>query len=187
MAERCIQAVKRAFKKAVECDENVQHWEKHLPNIQMAYNASVQESTNYSPYQLSFGVPPVPSSQPPAGPAGGSLAAASLLSKSTGCIRRSPRRRERMMQPVNFDNKEAAAKELVERTQIMQRDSAMAANNMRIAQERDQLNCARRRGGTYLPAVKAGDDVYTRTAQASMNGTSLTDRTGANNTQGSAG
>lgn len=59
----------------------------------------------------------------------------------------------------------------------MQRDSAMAANNLRIAQERDQLNYARRRDGTYLPAVKqfeVGDYVYTRTAPASMNGTGLT-------------
>ncbi len=147
-AERAVQVVKRSLKKVCESTQSVKEWENHLPDLVLGYNCGVQQSTGYAPYTLVYGVPPV-------------LPAA---------------RRERLDQSINIENVEEAVKDLVERAAIMGRNAAMAANNLLIAQRRDQLTYARKRDGTYLPKVKVyqeGDYVYVRTASECVAGSGL--------------
>lgn len=86
---------------------------------------SKHASTQLEPYTLLHGVPP--------------------------CI--PPAIRERTVEPLTFDNPDAAAAELLDRQAAMQRDAAIAGSNILIAQHRDTLRYARIRDGQYLPKV----------------------------------
>lgn len=146
-AERAVQVVKRALKKMCEDAGNAADWEKHLPWLCLGYNASPNASTRMAPYTLLYGTPCV---IPPAV-------------------------RERMTEPINFDDPETAAKELLLRKAAMERDAAMAGNNLAIAQHRDTLRYARIRDGSYLPKVREflpGDYVYRKPPPVDGKGTS---------------
>jgi hypothetical protein len=134
-AERSIQSVKRSIRKCAESEGSAKDWPKHLPWIRLGYNCSRQESTRLAPYTLLYGVgPTIP-----------------------------PAVKEQLEQPVDFDDAEAAATELVSRQALMRKNLVMAGENLAIAQERDTLRYAQVRDGQYLPRVRVfqeGDYVY---------------------------
>jgi hypothetical protein len=138
-AERSIQSVKRAIRKCAESEGSAKDWPKHLPWIRLGYNCSRQESTRLAPYTLLYGVgPTIP-----------------------------PAVREQLEEPVDFDDAEAAATELLHRRALMRKNMVMAGENLAIAQERDTLRYAQVRDGQYLPRVRVfqeGDYVYLKPA-----------------------
>jgi hypothetical protein len=138
-AERSIQSVKRSIRKCAESEGSAKDWPKHLPWIRLGYNCSRQESTRLAPYTLLYGVgPTIP-----------------------------PAVKEQLEQPVDFDDAEAAATELVSRQALMRKNLVMAGENLAIAQERDTLRYAQVRDGQYLPRVRVfqeGDYVYLKPA-----------------------
>jgi hypothetical protein len=91
-----------------------------------------------------------------------------------------PAVKEQMQEPVDFDDAEAAATELMRRQALMRRNLVMAGDNLAIAQERDTLRYAQVRDGQYLPRVRVfqeGDYVYLRPATMAcehMKGSGLT-------------
>jgi hypothetical protein len=138
-AERSIQSVKRSIKKCAESEGSAKDWPKHLPWIRLGYNCSRQQSTKLAPYTLLYGLgPTIP-----------------------------PAVKERLEEPVDFDDAEAAATELVHRQALMRRNLVIAGENLAIAQERDTLRYAQVRDGQYLPRVRVfqeGDYVYLKPA-----------------------
>jgi hypothetical protein len=96
-------------------------WYKKLPYAVLGYNASVQQSTGLSPYQLMHAVPPtIPSSV-----------------------------RERFSSHLDLDDPVLAAQSVFQRCIALQQDVLMAGSNLAIAQHRDQLRYARTRAGGY--------------------------------------
>jgi hypothetical protein len=138
-AERSIQSVKRSIRKCAESEGTAKDWPKHLPWIRLGYNCSRQQSTKLAPYTLLYGLgPTIP-----------------------------PAVKERLDEPVDFDDAEAAATELVHRQALMRRNLVIAGENLAIAQERDILRYAQVRDGQYLPRVRVfqeGDYVYLKPA-----------------------
>lgn len=151
-AERSIQSVKCCIRKCVELAGTAKDWPKHLPWIRLGYNCSRQQSTKLAPYTLLYGLgPTIP-----------------------------PAVKERLEEPVDFDDAEAAATELLHRQALMQKNLIMAGNNLAIAQERDTLCYAQVRDGQYLPRLRVfntGDYVYLKPAARAcehMKGSGLT-------------
>jgi hypothetical protein len=76
-----------------------------------------------------------------------------------------PAIRERMEEPIDFDDPEAAAADVLARAELIKRACVMAGANQRIAQHRDTLRYATVRGGSYLPKLvkfEPGDYGYVR-------------------------
>ena len=139
-AERCVQTVKRALRKHCELAGSVNTWDEHLPWIQLAYNCSVQMSTKLSPYLMLYAHLPV---VPPA-----------VV--------------QRMAEPIDFDDAEAAQQSLRTRAQLMEQCAIVAGNNLRIAQHHDTLRYAMTHSGAYKPRLRKfqiGDFVYLRVGQ----------------------
>lgn len=138
-AERSIQSVKRAVRKCAEAEGTAKDWPKHLPWIRLGYNCSRQQSTKFAPYTLLYGLgPTIP-----------------------------PAIKEQLLEPLDFEDAEAAANELVQRQALMRRNLVVAGENLAIAQERDSLRYAQVRDGQYLPRVRmfqTGDYVYLKPA-----------------------
>ena len=139
-AERCVQTVKRALRKHCESAGSTDTWDEHLPWIQLAYNCSVQASTKLSPYLMLYAHLPV---VPPA-----------IV--------------QRMAEPIDFDDSEAAQRSLRARAQLIEQCAIVAGNNLRIAQHRDTLRYAMTHSGAYKPRLRKfliGDFVYLRVGQ----------------------
>jgi hypothetical protein len=137
--ERAVQVVKRALKKHCASTGSNSTWDNALPWVQLGYNCSVQSSTRFSPYHLLFCHQPV---VPPA-------------------------IKQRMEQPLNFDDPEAATASLQARADALKQACAIAGDNILIAQHRQSLQYARRRGGSYTPRLhrfEPGDFVYLKVA-----------------------
>jgi hypothetical protein len=135
--ERAVQIMKRALKKLCEQAQRADTWDEQLPWILLGYNCSVQSSTKFSPYELLHAQKPT---IPPA-----------VI--------------QRLSPDLPMDNVEAAAASLLVRAEALTRNCAMAGHNLLIAQQRQSLHYARRRGGTYTPALRRfqpGDFVYVR-------------------------
>ena len=134
-AERVVQVVKRGLRKACAGRGQPDQWDLDLPWLALGYRCSPQASTRLSPYQLLYGQPPV---IPPAV-------------------------RERLAEPLDFDDP-AKAWELVEqRAKLLQRQIPAAGGNLLIAQHRDTLRYAKVRSGAYYPRlhrIQPGDYVY---------------------------
>ena len=135
--ERVVQCVKRALKKLCEQEGCADTWDDQLPWIALGYNCSVQSSTRLAPYQLMYArTPTIP-----------------------------PAVVERMDAPLELANPDAAAANLLVRREALRQHCLAAGENLLIAQHRQQLWYARRRGGTYTPALRrlhVGDYVYLR-------------------------
>ena len=141
LAERAVQTAKRALRKHVDQSHSAADWdEQGLPWIALGYNASVQQSTGFSPYYLLHGVEPI---IPPA-------------------------IKERMEGPLDLLDPEQAATQLQHRAAAMKQACIIAGGNLRTAQHRDTLRYATIRSGTYhrrLRRYSVGDYVYVRVGQ----------------------
>jgi hypothetical protein len=70
---------------------------------------------------------------------------------------------ERYTEPLDLDNPDLAADSLLKRAAWVERHAPAAANNLSIAQHRDNQWYARRRSGAYIPKARRfapGDFVY---------------------------
>ena len=139
LAERAVQTLKRSLDKIVLSGAETLSWDYYLPNIQLGYNGSVQQSSGVSPYYAMFGrQPTIP-----------------------------PAIRERLDQPLMMDGSSRAADQLLLRAEDIRRHSILAGEALKISQHRDTLQYARVRGGGYHPKVRkfeVGDFVYVRPA-----------------------
>jgi hypothetical protein len=137
LSERCVATAKRALSKLCAQQGSQQDWDLQVPWVMLGYNASPQQSTGLAPYQLMHAVTPT---VPPA-------------------------IRERLQQPINLDDPEAAAADFLARASLVKERSVMAGDNLRIAQHRDKLRYAKLRSGAYTPQLRrylAGDYVWVR-------------------------
>jgi hypothetical protein len=144
LAERCVQTVKSCIRRTSERD--VAGWPLALPWIVMGYRMSPQASLRFSPYYLLYGRQPV---VPPA-------------------------IRERLAQPINFDDPDAAMRSVIERGTLFRHIMPMALENLAVAQHRDTLRYATVHSGGYRPAVHdlhEGDFVYIRAPGSQDNNT----------------
>ena len=137
LTERCVATTKRALSKL--CAEEGSHitWDLQLPWVMLGYNASPQKSTGFSPYQLMHAVTPT---VPPAV-------------------------RERLEQPIDFEDPELAAADFLFRARLVKERSVMAGENLKVAQHRDTLRYAKLRSGSYTPQLRRylpGDYVYVK-------------------------
>ncbi len=64
-----------------------------------------------------------------------------------------PAIRERMEEPIDFDDPEAAAADVLARAELIKRACVMAGANQRIAPHRDTLRYATVRGGATCPSL----------------------------------
>ena len=137
LSERCVQTVKRALRKLTDDVGHVKTWHKQLPWLVLGYLCSAQRATGFSPYELLYATHPV---VPPA-------------------------IRERMIDPIDFDDVEAAAASLLTRSALVKRNMPLAMGNIQIAQHRDTLRYAMVKGGAFIPKLRrfeVGDFVYIR-------------------------
>ena len=112
-------------------------WDTQLAWVALGYRVTPQSSTRFAPYQMLYAtLPTVPAAA-----------------------------KERLSEPIDFDNVEVAANSLWERSKVLTRLCVNAGQNLRIAQHQDSLRYAVLRSGSYLPKVKrfeTGDFVYVR-------------------------
>jgi hypothetical protein len=137
LAKRAVGTLKRCLKRHVATTKDVENWDEYLQWILMAYRASLQSSTKFSPLHLLYAVKP-----------GISSAA-----------------REVMADLVDFDDPIAAEESILVRAKMLEESAHAAGHNLHIAQQRDTLRYARTRSGGYVLDVqrfKVGDYVYTK-------------------------
>ena len=106
LAERCVGTIKRSLSKLCAEEGSQLEWDKHLPWLMLGYNTSPSKATNLSLYQLMHAVTPT---MPPA-------------------------IRERMQEPVDLDDPEAAASDYLASSLLVKARSVIAGDNIRIAQ-----------------------------------------------------
>ena len=140
LAERTVQTMKRAIRKWTDTHAVDCHWDDALPYILLGYRCSVQAATGLCPYEILHGCKPI---VPPA-----------IM--------------ERMSEPINFDDADKAAAQLIERRQLLEEHCIIAGHNLAIAQHRDTLRFAQVRTGAYAPKsfnITPGSFVYLRRVQ----------------------
>lgn len=139
LAERCVQTIKTCLKKLVEGGAEQEDWDELVPWVALGYRITPQDATRISPYHMLFAQQPsIPSAI-----------------------------RDKVVDPLDPDDVEAAAAELARRAQLVARQVIMAGQNLLIAQKRDTLRYARVHSGSYLPKIRrfeVGDYVYTKSA-----------------------
>jgi transposase InsO family protein len=144
-AERTVQSVKRALEKYAALDtSNAATWDEYLPHVALGYRVSVQASLGFSPYELLYG---------------------------SKAILPSPIR-EHFQQPLDLADADEAAAYLQQRADLLLRNCAIAANNLRIAQHRDTLRYLKMRSGYYNTTpvrFTPGDFIYVRRPNAAVN------------------
>jgi hypothetical protein len=138
LAERAVQTIKLALRKmALGNKNNPMEWDEQLFWVVMGYRCSVQAATKFSPYKMLYGVDPyIP-----------------------------PAVREKFVDEVDLDDREAAIESILTRSDEMKRACAAAGHNLKIAQHRDTLRYAKMREGGYVPKLRkfeVGDYVYVR-------------------------
>ena len=136
-AERMVKTVKKGVERYVNSAGDPVSWDLYVPWVAMGYRVTPQESTKLSPYEMLFACKPdLPSVH-----------------------------RERLLEPVNFDDPELAAQSILERARLVEGFVPIAGRNLLIAQHRDSLRYARLRSGGYLPSMvkfTVGQFVYVR-------------------------
>ncbi|GAX81110.1 hypothetical protein CEUSTIGMA_g8544.t1 [Chlamydomonas eustigma] len=125
-SERFVKTVKTGMARCVESSGTESEWDMYLPWIALGYRVTPHESTKLSPFQLVYACKPI-------------------LPASV---------RERLSEPVDFDNIEAAVTSIVERAEILSANCAIAGQNLLIAQHRDTLRYAKLRSGAYYPSLR---------------------------------
>ena len=138
-AKRAVGMVKRALRTMCAANHSTDDWDIDVAWITLAYRCSPNSSSGFSPYELLYARQPV---IPPA-------------------IRSS------MAAPIDYDPS-AAATDLLQRKQLVQRQCPEALANLSIAQHRDLKRYAQVRSSSYQPRVyryQAGDYVYIQQLQ----------------------
>ena len=128
LAERIVQVTKTALKKSALNPKIVNEWEKILPSLMLAYNASRQSRTHLTPYTCVFGqIPVVP-----------------------------PEAKERFTTEFDFNldntHDELLATELLRRMELVHRSGVMCAHNLDIAQKQDIQWYKLVHSGSWLPS-----------------------------------
>jgi hypothetical protein len=139
-AERAVQSIKNALRKLCESRGTQSRWTEHLPWLMLGYRCSKHASTGFSPYELLFGVAPI---IPPAV-------------------------KERFAEPIDLSDPETASTVILARGVAAARATPIAWDNQLIAQHRDTLRYATKRGGAWTPKLKkfiVGDYVYLKGAK----------------------
>jgi len=137
LAERAVGTVKACLRRVCTATNSHGRWDEHIAWVQLGYNASVQASTKFSPFELIYAYRPV---VPP-----GAMT--------------------RMEGELDFDDVEAAGASLQQRAEVLKERILVAGNNLAIAQHRDSLRYAQVRSGTFVPRVRRfleGDLVYVK-------------------------
>jgi hypothetical protein len=139
-AEKAVDIVKQALRKMCLQRHKLDDWDSDVAWLSLGYRCSPHSSTGFAPYELLFARKPV---APPA-------------------VRSS------MQQPLAVDDPAAAAVDLLQRKQLVQRLCPEALENLTIAQQRDQRRYAFVRSKGYQPRVyrfQPGDYVYVKQQQ----------------------
>lgn len=134
-AEKAVGTVKQALRKMCLQQERLQDWDQYLAWLALGYRCTPHSSTGFSPYELMYARQPV---IPPAV-------------------------KEAMRTPLDYDDPETAAVDLLQRKAVVQRLCPEALQNLSIAQHRDQRRYAVVRSAGYTPRMyrfQAGDYVY---------------------------
>jgi hypothetical protein len=137
LAERAIQSVKRALKTHVAATASTQDWDQYMHWLGLGYRCSKQSATGLSPYEMLYGTAPV---IPPA-------------------------IKDRLAEPLNLDDPDAAAEHMQRRAELLQQHCAVAMGNLASAQHRDTERYRRLRSADYQPRTThftAGEFVYRR-------------------------
>jgi transposase InsO family protein len=136
LAERAVQTVKRALQKYAAIAKNAYRWDiEGLASILLGYRCTTQRSSGLTPAQVLF-------AQDPA------VTADKWVSRGG---------------PVDFDNVEAAADELLVRAELAREISLQVVENLRLAHARNAARFKALRSGLYRPRVshfQVGDFVY---------------------------
>jgi transposase InsO family protein len=139
-AEKAVHIVKTALTKMCQSRRSLSNWDEDVAWLMLGYRCSPQSSTGFTPYELMFARPPV---VPPA--------TLQLLS-----------------QPLDYDDPELAAQDLLQRKELVQRITPLAMNNLSIAQHKDQRRYKQTREPDYEPqrhTFKPGEFVYLQQLQ----------------------
>ena len=137
LAERCVKSIKTCISRCVDATGQNGSWDMFIPWILMGYRVTPQEATKFIPYHLMYAVPPVIP----------------------------PSIKERLDDPLSFDDIEAAAVSILQRSKAIESACIIAGRNSLIAQHRDSLRYAKLRSGGYLPQLAhfvPGQYVYVR-------------------------
>jgi hypothetical protein len=137
LAERCVQTIKKCLAAVIDERQSQQEWDQEVHWVALGYRASPQMSTGLSPFEMLYArKPTVP-----------------------------PATRERMLEPINFDDTQHAAVDLKARTAWVKQAGVMVDSALAMAQHRDTLRYAKVRSGAYMPRLHRympGDYVYVR-------------------------
>lgn len=136
-AEKAVDIVKRALRKMCLQRHKLDDWDTDVAWLTLGYRCSPHSSTGFAPYELMFARKPV---APPA--------------VSTA-----------LQQQLQLDDPAAAAMDLIQRKQLVQRLCPEALQNLSIAQHRDKRRYALLRSKGYQPRVyrfQPGDYVYVK-------------------------
>jgi hypothetical protein len=113
-AEKAVDIVKRALRKMCLQRHKLEDWDTDVAWLALGYRCSPHSSTGFTPYELLYARRPV---VPPAVRSG-------------------------MQQPLQHDDPAAAATDLLQRKQLVQRLCPEALENLSVAQHRDQRRYA---------------------------------------------
>jgi hypothetical protein len=142
LAERLVHFLKITMRKLCNQNPNIPLvWEYVIPDIQLAYNTSVQRSINMAPFTMMFGCAP---HIPPNIAHGWDADIDGILN-------------------ANDPQTTADAAAVVERSELIRRAGILAAAHLRIAQHRDTLRYAYKQSGSYKPRTfrfHEGDFTY---------------------------
>lgn len=146
LTERAVQTFKRCLRTYADARDQIDTWDDDVPYVQLGYNSASQTSTKLSPMRVLYGRDPT---IPPA-------------------------KRERLEPPLPLQDEGASDEELLhallQRVATIKEMGVTIGDNLRIAQQRDSLRYALKRGGEYAPMVRKfaeGDYVYVRAHKAS--------------------
>jgi hypothetical protein len=132
--ERLVRTMKRALTRVLSQTPGRDRrlWDELLPQVVMAYNFSVQDSTRLSPYYILFGRPPVYPAE-----------VSAMLQSSD------------FPETLLSGDDALVALRLIERAELIRQFTPMALGNLLTAQHRQMLFYARRRDGRWAkPAAE---------------------------------
>lgn len=139
-AEKAVDIVKRALRKMCLQRHKLDDWDTDVAWLSLGYRCSPHSSTGFAPYELLYARKPV---APPAV-------------------------RTQLQQQLDVDDPAAAAVDLLQRKELVQRLCPEALENLTISQQRDQRRYALVRSKQYQPRVyrfQPGDYVYVKQQQ----------------------